>query len=257
MTEPWQGFWQVLYDAEVPEIRQHAYTTTALRSKSGFSVYTERYVMHIRVDGRRDLPVGWPPTREERIEWMRPFRACASTCTWDGTTAVETIILASDPRIEGNKSTLNVEFDDDLAQVEGTIAGIDVREDWRRLSGPGRSALDGAWESFDGSQRWLYVATAGHYGVMRANPERLRSPATGQSFSDDELFQQSEDFGANVGARLETRTTLDAWPMVAQVAGYDANKHPTFRLDVIERDRANMSMPPMFETGDDWHRLDG
>lgn len=257
MTNPWQGFWQVLYDDAGADIRPHRDTTTALRPASGFSIYTERYVMHIRVNGPREPPSGWPPTREERIAWMRPFRACASTCEWDGTKATETVILASDPRIEGSMPTLSADFDDDLTRIDGTIAGSDVREQWRRLSGPGRSALDGAWESSDGTERWLYLATAGHYGTMRANAERQREPANGREFDDSELFQQTEDFGANAGARLETLTTLDAWPMVSQVAAYDTSKHPTFRLDVVERDRTNMSMPPMFETGNDWHRLDG
>lgn len=257
MTGVWQGFWQVVYDADDADIQTYGYTTTALRAASGFSVYTARHVMHIRVDGRRELPAGWPPTREEKIAWMRPFRACASTCEWEGTNGTEMVIIASDPRIEGSTTSLTADFDDDLARVDGTIAGIKVREEWRRLSGPGRSALDGAWESFDGTERWLYLATAGHYGVMRANPGRQREPADGQAFDEDELYQRSIDFGANAGARLETRTTLDAWPMVSQVAGYDVNKHPTFRLDVLERDRTNMSMPPMFETGNDWHRLDG
>lgn len=256
MTKPWQGFWQVLYDEGAPEIVQHGYTTTALRAAAGFSVYTARYVMHIRVDGRRDVAAAWPPTREETIAWLKPFRACTSACEWGGTTGSETVMVASDPRIEGTTETIRADFDDDLAHVEGTVAGVAVREDWRRLSGPGRSALDGAWEGFDGTERWLYLATAGHYGVMRANPDRQREPADGTHFTDDELFQRSIDFGANAGARLETKTTLDAWPMLAQVAGYDVNKHPTFRLDLLEEDRTNMSMPPIFETGSDWHRLD-
>ena len=140
--------------------------------------------------------------------------------------------------------------------VRALADGTENQEEWRRLSGPGTTALSGAWESRDAEGRWLYLVTAGHYGVMRASSDRPRAPAQGDAFSDAETFALFEGFGANAGARVETAATFDHWPMIAQVAGYEVRKHETFRIKLVEPERCLLTIPPDEDPGEGWRRLD-
>ena len=68
MTQPWEGFWQVVYDDDDEEIISYPalFTTMSLR-RSGFSVYTGKYFVEIRTAAGRRPPAGWPPTEAETI----------------------------------------------------------------------------------------------------------------------------------------------------------------------------------------------
>jgi hypothetical protein len=99
------------------------------------------------------------------------------------------------------------------------------------------------------------MVTAGHYGILRIMSGRPKSPSQGKEFSDTEMYSIWEKFGANAGARLETRSTFDHWPMIAQVAGYEVRKHETFRIKSIEANNFVASIPPEGEL-EVWRRID-
>lgn len=261
MARPWEGFWQVLYDDVDEDIVPFRDTTTALRTAQGFSIYTRTHFMEIRVDGMRHPPAAWPPTRSEAIAMLRAFFACAGPCAWrevvDGWRGDQAIIMASDPRIEGNAIHCSLEMEGDRGRCQRVLPdGTQVSETWRRLSGAGASPLAGAWESGGPDDLWMYLVTAGHYGVIRTTSARPKAPSQGEEFSDAEAYALWEGFGANAGARLETAETFDHWPMIGQVAGYEVRKHETFRIDLVEDDRFIATLSPDEEPDEGWRRLD-
>ncbi|MGH8945499.1 MAG: hypothetical protein ACRDVL_05065 [Acidimicrobiia bacterium] len=260
MAAAWEGFWQVLYRDDGESIVRFRDTTTSVRPGLGFSIFAARHFMELRSTGPRRPPAGWPPTKEEAIAMLRDFTAHAGDSTWqedDGRWTGESLItMASDPRLEGTMVRHVLEIDGDQCRCESTIEGGDsISEIWRRLSRAGSTPLAGAWESGDPDDLWMYLVTAGHYGVIRTSSARPRSPADGDDFSDDELFSIWEGFGANAGARLETAGSFDHWPMLAQVAGYEVRKHETFQLVTVEPDRFVANLPPYEEVDDGWRRI--
>jgi hypothetical protein len=262
MTEPWEGFWQVLSDSVDEEVVPFRNTTIALRHALEFVVLTRSHFMEIGQLEKRPGPFDRPPTQQEAVTLFRSFRAFAGRCNWrkgeGGWLVDESVTMASDPRLEGTTIQSRLEFDGDRCLCHRNPSdGKQQSMAWRRLSGAGTSDLAGAWETGGQDERWIYLVTAGHYGVMRVSVARPRTPSHGKEFSDDEIFALSEGFGANAGARLETSRTFDHWPMIGNGAlGYEARKHPTFRIESREKDRIVLSIPLRAETGEAWHRLD-
>jgi hypothetical protein len=260
MTGSFDGFWQVLHDSGDEEIVELRNTTTAIRPALGFSIFAGGHFLELRSLAPRRPPAGWPPTREEAVAMLRDFTAHAGDSTWqedDGRWTGESLTtMASDPRLEGTMVRYVLEINGDVCRCEKTMeGGGSVTETWRRLSGAGGTPLAGAWESGDPDDLWMYLVTAGHYGVIRTSSARPRTPADGVDFSDDELFTIWEGFGANAGARLETAGSFDHWPMLAQVAGYEVRKHETFQLVTVEPDRFEANLPPYEEVDDGWRRI--
>ena len=83
MTRPWEGCWQVVYDADgsgaaaesdevVPYPALH--TTLALRA-TGLSVYAGGHFLHIRAERGRRPPAAWPPTAPEKVRYFRTANA--------------------------------------------------------------------------------------------------------------------------------------------------------------------------------------
>lgn len=261
MAQPWEGFWQVLYDTADEDVVPFRNTTIAVRAKFGVVVLTRSHFIQIHVLGKRQGPVGWPPTEPEAVEMLRTFQAHGGPCDWETAEgqweAEQRIEMASDPRLEGTTVRGTFEFDGDRCRCQRTLPdGMRLDEIWRRLSGAGTSPLAGAWETRGPAERWFYLVTAGHYGVMRVAHGRPRTPAQGEHFSDAEMYALWNAFGANAGARVETERTFDHWPMVAQVPGYEVRKHETFRIESIEKDRFVASFPPDGEPGEPWRRVE-
>lgn len=260
MAGPWEGFWQVLNEDAEEIIVEFRNTTTAVRSALGFSIFTPRHFMELRSTGPRQPPGGWPPTREEAIAMLRDFSAYAGDSTWQERqgrwTAESVITMAGDPRLEGTMARHVLEVDGDICRCERTREdGTAMTETWRRLSGAGSTPFAGAWENADPDNLWMYLVTAGHYGVIRTGSARPRVPAEGDDFSDDEIFALWEGFGANCGARLETEGSFDHWPMLGQVAGYEIRKHETFKIVEVEPDRFVATLPPYEDPDEGWRRI--
>lgn len=256
----WEGYWQVVYDADTEEIVEFRNTTTAIRAALGFVILTGRHFMEIRSTAARQPPEGWPPTREEAIAMLRDFSAYAGDSTWQEQqgrwVAESAITMAADPRLEGTMVRHVLEIEEHMCRCERTMEdGSSVTETWRRLSGAGTAPLAGAWESGDPDDLWMYLVTEGHYGVIRTSSDRPRTPANGEEFSDDEMVALWEGFGANAGARLETGGSFDHWPMLGQVAGYEIRKHETFRLITVEDDRFVAVLPPYEDADEGWRRI--
>ena len=258
-TRPWEGFWQVLYDSTDEEVVSFRDTTMAVRPALGFSILTSGIFMELRATGRRQPPKEWPPTKREIVSMLREFSATAGPGRWEEThghwRGEHTITMASDPRLEGGAARLDLRIDGDHALCEKTTRDRQVRERWRRLSGPGVTPLAGAWRSGDSDSPWLYVVTAGHYGVMNTSVDRPQRPAHRDEWSDSEVLALRDGFGANAGARLETDGTFDHWPMLGNLAGYEVRKHETFRVEEVHPDRFTAFLPP-FEEGQEWRRVD-
>lgn len=260
LSGPWEGYWQILEDRAQEEIVEFRNTTTALRPGLGFVILTSRHFMDIRSTAPRQPPEDWPPTRVEAIAMLREFAAIAGDSTWqeqDGQWSAESMItMASDPRLEGSMVRHILEIDGDTCRSESTRQdGSSAIETWRRLSGAGSTPLAGAWESGGPEDLWMYLVTAGHYGVIRTSSNRPRVPANGDDFDDDEIFALWEGFGANAGARLETAGSFDHWPMLSQVAGYEIRKHQTFRLITVEDHRFVAVLPPYEDADEGWRRI--
>lgn len=260
MNSPWEGFWQVLYQPGDESIVRFRDTTTAVRPALGFSVYAGGHFIELRATAARRPPEGWPPTRVEAVEMLRAFRALAGRSSWreegDRWEGTNTTTMASDPRLEGGVASCVLEIDGDHASCQRTMPdGTSGIEAWRRLSGAGSSPLAGAWESGDPDDLWMYLVTAGHFGVIRTSSDRPRSPASGETFTDDEIYALWGGFGANAGARLETYASFDHWPFLGQVAGYEVRKHETFRIEGVETDRFVANLPPYEDPGDGWRRI--
>ncbi len=210
---------------------------------------------------RKRLPVSWPPTEQEAVAMLRAFQAYVGHCDWregeDGWLVEQGITMASDPRLEGTTFRGRLEIHGDRCLRERTLPnGEQFTETWRRLSGAGTSAMAGAWETGGPDERWMYLVTAGHYGVMRAESRRSRTPSQGKEFSDAELYALWQGFGANAGARLETKRTFDHWLMIAQAAGGEVRKHKTFRIESVEKNMFVTSFPPDEGPGEVWRRID-
>jgi hypothetical protein len=256
---PGEGFWQVLYNSTDEEVVPFRDTTTAVRPALGFSILTKGTYMELRSTGPRRPPEGWPPTNAERVAMLREFRAVAGPVTWtdaDGRWRYRlTVTIASDPRLEGGTEHLDLSFDGDHALCERTVDGVRIEERWRRLSRSGVSPLAGAWRSGEQDDLWIYVITAGHYGVMNANSNRPQRPTQDDEWSDSEVLGLWEGFGVNAGARLETERTFDHWPMLGNLAGYEVRKHETFRIGAVESDRFTAFLPP-FKESQEWRRVD-
>ncbi|HSJ72635.1 MAG TPA: hypothetical protein VLA29_13430 [Acidimicrobiia bacterium] len=255
---PWEGFWQVLYDSTEEEVVSFRDTTTAVRPALGFSILTSGTYMELRSTGRRQPPQGWPPTEHEKVAMLRDFTATAGPATWEDAGSrwrgAHTITMASDPRLEGGTTWLELSVDGEYGVCDRSTPDGIVRERWRRLSARGTTPLAGAWRSGEPDAPWLYVVTAGHFGVMNTEAGRPRAPANGE-WSDSEVLALWDGFGANAGARLETDATFDHWPMLGNMAGYEVRKHETFRVGDVHPDRFTAFLPP-FEEGQEWRRVD-
>jgi hypothetical protein len=260
MTNPWEGFWQVVYDDPRDEIvpRDELYTTISLR-RSGFSVYAGGRFLHIRAESGRRPPSGWPPTDAERIAWARTASSAAGTCAWrsvdGGWVGEHEISMAPDPRDTGSSSTLRATIDGTQADVVIESGGAPTRETWRRLSGPGSSPLAGAWGATGERDRWMFLVTEGHYGVVRQDLER-RMPAAGEALGDDELLRISDGFGSNAGAIVVTATSFDNHPFLSSnAAGYEALKHPTFKIVSADEERIVIGLRADGSDASPWGRL--
>ncbi len=254
MKQPWNGFWQMLTDDEDVDFVPLRDTTVAIRSAAGFSVYTGDHFIELLTQGKCQPPATWPPTEAEAVEMYPHFYAIGGSCSWteleEGWLAEHNIEMASDPRIEGISLSYTVNFQDNHCLCKRAFPdGKIVEENWRKLSGAGDTPLAGAWESEDKHGRWMSLVTQGHYGVMRAGTERPRAPSQGVSFSDTEIYKLFNEFGVNVGARLETPSTFDNWPFLSQVPGYETRKHESFHIKFVDENRLIMSIPPYIPEG--------
>jgi hypothetical protein len=260
VAEPWDGFWQVVYETGPEEFALVRNTTMAVKPASGFSIQTHGHFLELRSTESRQPPEGWPPTRDEAIAMLRGFHAFAGETSWrtngDRSRSESRITMASDPRLEGETSVYELTVDGDRGLCTRTMPdGTRFEEEWRRLSGPASTPLAGAWESGDPEDLWIYLVTAGHYGVMRTSSDRPRRPAHGPDYTDDETYALWNGFGANAGARLETEQSFDHWPMLGQVAGYEIRKHETFWLLTMEASRFVAVLSPHDEPDDGWRRI--
>src|ERR1043166_31249 len=104
MPKPWEGFWQILRDAD-EEVVPFRNTTIAVRAALDFMVFTRNHFMEMGVTKKRQGPAGWPPTEPEAVAMLRAFYAYAGRCHWqkrDGNwIAEQQITMASEPRLEG------------------------------------------------------------------------------------------------------------------------------------------------------------
>jgi len=255
---PWYGFWQLVTD-EPEEIIPHNRTTIAQRPHIGFSVYTENHFIEVRSLGLRQLPQADDPNEAEIVGYFNLLHVCAGQCMWKQASAEwqaeHHLTDAHDPRMEGatllHRFTFN---DDECTCIRQTSDGGEVTETWKRLSGKGASKLAGAWKSDDPEfGRWIYLVTGGHYGVIRNLPNRLKK-AAGETYSPAETVAIFEDFGFNVGARLETSQTFDHWPFMSQVPGYETRKHQTFQIVSASEDAFFAAIPPHIPA-QSWQRL--
>jgi hypothetical protein len=260
MSEPWAGFWQVVFDDPEEEIIPYPplYTTLSLRS-SGFSLYAGGYFIEIRTEKGRRPPQGWPATTEEKIHYFRTSSACGGSCSWtkagDSWTAEHQISTSADPRSNGSRIRYVATFDGDRARVQVTCRdGTSRSENWRRLSGVGSSPLAGVWKSTGPKDRWLFAVTAGHYAVTR---EDLQRPSVSAgALSDQAVSALCDGFGANAGAIVVSAGSFDNWPMVASsVAGFEARKHETFRLKTVEPHRLVLALAADGSDASEWTRL--
>jgi hypothetical protein len=259
VTRDGEGFWQVVHepagDEEVVAFRD---TTTAIRPALGFSILTADMFIELRSTERRRPPQGWPPTDGESVAMLRAFSATAGLLAWTRKRnhwhIEHTTVMASDPRLEGRTGHLELRIESEQGICQRVRPdGAATSERWRKLSGAAASQLGGSWQSGEPSNPWVYLVTAGHYGVMFTSADRPRLPANGEEFTDEEMLALWAGFGANVGARLETAKTFDHWPMLAQVAGYEVRKHETFRLADVHADHFTAYLPP-FDEGQLWRR---
>jgi len=259
-NQHWLGFWQILYESGDEDVVPFRNTTIAMRQTLGFVILTRSHFMEIRTTEKRRSPVGWPPTENEAVTMLRGFSAYAGRYDWkqagDSLQLDQTITMASDPRLEGSSTRWTASIDDDVCTRRiALIGGEDGSETLQRLSGAGKSPLAGTWETGTANDRWMYLVTAGHYGIIRAESGRPTHPKNGQEFNDTEMYAIWEKFGANAGARLEAKATFDHWPMIAQVAGYEVRKHETFRIESIEPNRFVASIAPNVEP-ETWHSVE-
>jgi hypothetical protein len=239
---PWEGFWQITSTIKAEETFSFRGTTTTERAGIGFLLYTEKYFMEMRITGMRQPPSGQPPTDAETEAMFDSFECSVGQCSWrqaeDGWQVAHEPIVASHPtRLSSGPRRLVSEGSEFLL----VSSGGSEPERWRRLTGAGNSPLSGVWESGEPSGRWLYLTTAGHYGVLYADQTTDPTPHT---------------FSANMGARLETDHSFDHWPMLSQTFGYDTQKHMSFKLETVEPNAFVSSIPTTSYPPDHWRRLE-
>lgn len=151
MCKPWEGFWQLLPTIVDEDIVAFRSTTTTIRADHGVVIYTREHFMEFRFVSKVKPPEGWPPTDIELVNMFRAFRATSGRCTWtqtdQGWLAEHHIEMASDPRLEGGAYNRLFEFDGDCCRSRSTLDTErgEGEANLRRLSGPGRSPLAGAW----------------------------------------------------------------------------------------------------------------
>ena len=261
VTRPWEGCWQVIYDDLDEEIISYPplFTTMSLR-RSGLSIYTSNFFIEIRTASGRTPPAGWPATEAETIAGFKSASAHGGSCRWrtvsDGFEVEHIPTMSHDPKVSGRAFRYSVLIDGDVARVKRT--GNDGRSEdevWRRLSGAGSSPLAGAWESESDGQRWLYLVTAGHFGVMRQKQNRVIS--TDVELSDREIAEIARETSANAGARLETGVSFDHWPMITTgtPGTIDCRKHETFRIVAIENSVFVAALKLDATDATEWRRL--
>jgi hypothetical protein len=256
------GCWQVLYDDPHDEFVpvDGTWTDVSLR-RSGFSVYAGGQFVQLRVESGRPLPTSWPPSAAERIRYFRTATSAAGPCSWraaeSGWTGTHTVTTSPDPRDHGSSfEYVATPGPDGHIEVVGERAdGTRVHESWRRLSGPGTSPLAGAWESTGAEERWLLLVTEGHYGVTREHLHRAMLPPTGE-LGEEEILSICDTQSCNVGAIVVTTTSFDNHPFAStSLPGYDAAKHPSFRLVSVEPDRLMIGFRDDGSDAAPWTRL--
>ncbi|MDQ3879835.1 MAG: lipocalin-like domain-containing protein [Chloroflexota bacterium] len=252
-----EGFWQVIFDDADEGVRPLGTGTLAVREAACWIYVGDRY-MEFRAHKDRVVPERYPPSQQEAAAMFRSHRAVAGryVARRDGASLLVSHEpdIAVDPRMEATRYEHAVELDGDTATAhvlssDGT-RGEQYR--WRRLSGRGSSPLAGGWETGDEMDRWMYLVTAAHYGVMRADLSVLADWPRTLSPSDDEAAAFFAARSLNAGAHLLAAKTMDHWPMYGSTTGYEMRKHPTFWLPEIGRDEFLMSFAPEDDAGRWW-----
>lgn len=90
---------------------------------------------------------------------------------------------------------------------------------------------------------------------MHASAERQASMSNLDELSDAEIVALAHGFGANAGARIETRGTFEHWPMIASTPGYEVRKHEAFRLERVGRDEFAATLPLLDLPVGEWRRV--
>lgn len=256
LQTPWRGFWQVLAPDAQEDIRPYRNTTTNLRSRAGFVLYTQTYFIELRVLSQMQLPAGWPPTDAELAAMFGSFYGVAGRSHWQpadgGWLGQHRIEMAANPALLGQDFRRMLH----MSVESATIDSDGRQETWRRLSAAGGTPLCGAWQTENLLGNWLYLACEGHYAVMRSEASRPAPQGDWAKLTAEQLLRLAESFGANAGARLETGGSFDHWPMIGQVAGYDVRKHETFKLEEVQAGRFEASLPPLDFPPDQWTRLE-
>jgi hypothetical protein len=251
------GFWQLLVEDEAERVEPLRNTTIAVRT-AGCRVYAGGRYMEFRAEKERPFPADWPPTDEEAVRMFRTHvaRFGSFTCADDRDAFVvdHRPELAVDPRHLSGRYRLRFRLEGDEAATESADGDTGDDGRWRRLSGRGSSPLAGAWESVGEGERFVYLVTAGHYGVMRVEHHGVDTAAAGPN-SDAGAARLFEARSLNAGAHLLASRTFDHWPMFASTAGYEIRKHPTFWLKRIAIDEFEMSFGPDDEASGVWRRL--
>jgi hypothetical protein len=209
--------------------------------------------------GLRPLLQSQDPSEADAVAALHLLHVCAGRCTWTETNGAwegeHQITDGLNPQLEGMILRHRGTFDSDHGLCTRQLAtGGTIAETWRRLSGKGAARLAGAWQSDDPEfGRWTYLVTGGHYGVVRNTAQRQKK-APGDDYSPAETVALLDAFGFNIGARLETASTFDHWPFMAQFPGYEARKHPTFQLISVAEDTFSAAIPP-FIPAQEWIRV--
>lgn len=257
MNAPFDGFWQVLFDDPDEDVVEFRETTIALR-QSGCWIYAGGHFMELWADKHTEPLMMWPPDTETASRLFRTHRAVAGYTTWqeDGDAFVveHHPEMSVQPALVGQPYRMRLRIEGDAAIAEPLGDRLRVPGQWRRLSGRGSSPLAGAWASEDpDGERWLYIVTAGHYGVMRSDNGKA-APEHGGPITDEEAATLVTSRSMNAGAHLLGSRTFDHWPMFASTSGYSAGKHPTFYLKELNADDFVMTFDPSDEDGTRWSR---
>lgn len=236
------GFWQVVADPSEEEVFEFRGTTTTERAGHGLLLYTRRHFVEIRIAAIRRPPIEHPPTGVELRSMFDVFVAAVGTYTSQSESAGSAWRIDHQPIAStGSPPNSRVVRRSDSGSDDVVVVDADRPERWRRLSGPGHSPLSGVWVSGNESDRWLYLTTAGHYGITHTD---LTAPADPSTLS------------INMGARIETAASFDHWPMASQVFGYDVRKHESFRIEAVHHDRFTASIPTFDFPATEWTRLE-
>jgi hypothetical protein len=247
MSAWFDGFWQVIIDDPDEDIQPTPRTTIAVRASACW-IYSGSHYMEFRAEKQRPLATVLPLADDVAAEMFRSHRATGGRVTWsehDGVTSLmHEPTIAVDPRhmqAFGHELRRNVDGSVTMKR-EGPAGNAD--ETWRQLSGPALRPIAGAWESVDDEERYVYLVTGAHYGVMRSPVNETdvgRRAVAGEKLSvqDEAALLNAGTF--NGGARLMGTRTIDHWPMFASYYGYEVNKHPTFYVPSITDDELKLS----------------